>query len=402
MSYRRVAFLPDTFHEVNGVAHTSRQLEAFARARQIPFLSIHCGPQAEVVQDGEVKIVQLTRGRGRIGLDANLDYDPFLFRYARRVEAEIRRFGADLIHVTGPGDMGTLGCYLARRLQIPLVISWHTSLHEYAARRLESLLAFLGRRTSRRVARWAERLALRILAWFYRKAQITLAPNRELMAMLGELTGKPVFLMERGVHAELFTPQRRNRVSNTFRIGYVGRLTAEKNVRFLAELDAALRTLGRENFELIIVGEGREGAWLRDHLPNALLTGVLRGEALANAYADMDLFVFPSRTDTFGNVVLEALASGVPAIVTSEGGPKFLVQNGVTGYVAADDWDLVRLVNQLMVDAERRRAMSESARAWALTQSWDAVFEQVFRAYEHCRPLTGTAKGVRTPAAVRS
>jgi len=402
MSYRRVAFLPDTFHEVNGVAHTSRQLEAFARARQIPFLSIHCGPKAEVVQDGEVQIVQLTRGRGRIGLDANLDYDPFLFRYVRRVEAQIRAFGADLIHVTGPGDMGTLGCYLARRLNIPLVISWHTSLHEYAARRLESLLAFLGRRTSRRVAGWAERLALRILAWFYRKAQITLAPNRELMAMLGELTGKPVFLMERGVHTELFTPQRRNRVSNTFRIGYVGRLTAEKNVRFLAELDAALRTLGRENFELILVGEGREGTWLRNQLPNALLTGVLRGEALANAYADMDLFVFPSRTDTFGNVVLEALASGVPAIVTSQGGPKFLVRHGVTGYVAEDDWDFVRLVNQLMVDADRRRAMSESARAWAMTQNWHAVFEQVFRAYEHCRPLTGTAEGVRTPAAVRS
>ncbi|HLH04585.1 MAG TPA: glycosyltransferase [Bryobacteraceae bacterium] len=381
----RAAFLPDTFHEVNGVAHTSRQLEAFARRRQLPLLSIHCGPKPDIIEDGAVRIVQITRGAGRIGLDAHLDYDPFLFRYARRLEAELRNFGADLIHITGPGDMGTLGCYLARRLRLPLVISWHTSLHEYAARRLERLLAFLSPRISRAIAQRVERLALGILGWFYRKAQVILAPNRELMDMLGRLTGKPVFLMERGVDTSLFTPRRRHRTSNTFRIGYVGRLTAEKNVRFLAALDSDLRTLGRQNFELMIVGEGREQSWLYQHLPNAIFTGVLRGDALADAYADMDLFVFPSRTDTFGNVVLEALASGVPAVVTADGGPKFLVQHAQTGFVARNDWEFVSAVNQLMADPRLHDIMRESARAWAVTQSWDSVLEQVFAAYEYCR-----------------
>lgn len=259
MPYPRAAFLPDTFHEVNGVAHTSRHLEAFARRRQIPFLSIHCGLKEERFEDGCVSVVQLKRGPAKIGLDANLDYDPLLLRYYKRVAEEVEKFGADLIHVTGPGDMGTLGYCVARRLGIPLVISWHTSLHEYAARRLERLAAFLGPAISHGLGRLAERIALHILTRFYRKATVVLAPNPEVVDSLGKLTGRPVFLTKRGVDTDLFKPARRPRVKHPFRIGYVGRLTAEKNVRFLADLGDALEALHRA-FELVIGGEGREEA----------------------------------------------------------------------------------------------------------------------------------------------
>ena len=94
--------------------------------------------------------------------------------------------------------------------------------------------------------------------------------------------------------------------------------------------------MGVTNFRFVIVGHGGDEAWLREHLPGAEFTGVLRGEALATAYANMDLFVFPSHTDTFGNVVLEALASGVPAIVTPDGGPRTIIGNSKTG--REDDW----------------------------------------------------------------
>ena len=386
MPHARAVFMPDTFHEVNGVAHTSRQLEAFARRQQIPFLSIHCGPVVERLDDGAVTILQLKRGRAKLGLDANLDYDPLLFRYARRLQVEIQKFGAELIHITGPGDMGTLGWYLAKKLRLPLVISWHTSLHEYAGRRLERVLGFLGRRISRRAGVWAERMAWRVLTWFYRQAALSLAPNQELVAMVGEMTGQPTFLMKRGVNTRLFSPTRRNSMPGPFRIGYVGRLTAEKNVRFLAELGNALQVLGRSNFAIVVVGEGREEAWLRKYVPHAVFNGVLRGERLAEVYANMDVFVFPSRTDTFGNVILEALASGVPAVVTNAGGPKFLIESGVTGFVAASDWDFITAVNEIMTDGSLHRRMRTAAREYALAQSWDVVFEQVFRAYESCRP----------------
>ena len=400
MDYARAAFLPDTFHEVNGVALTSRQFEAFAERRAVPFLSIHCGPNSETRQAGAVRVVQLKRGPARFGLDANLDYDPFLLRHADTVLNEVKAFGADLIHTTGPGDMGAIAFYVSRRLKIPLVLSWHTSLHEYAGRRLERMLAWLGPRVAVRAGGVTERLGLGILKWFYKQATLILAPNAELVEMVHALTGRPVFLMQRGVDTSLFSPAHRNRMTNAFRIGYVGRLTVEKNVRFLAELGTTLKTLGRENFEMMIVGEGRDEDWLRRNVPNAIFTGVLRGARLSEAYANMDVFAFPSTTDTFGNVVLEALASGVPAVVTDSGGPKFIVKSGENGYVASSGWEFISFVNNLMMDPERCRRMREAARRYACLQSWDSVFEQVYAAYDHCRPAK--AAGGDKPAPLLS
>jgi glycosyltransferase involved in cell wall biosynthesis len=200
--------------------------------------------------------------------------------------------------------------------------------------------------------------------------------------------------MKRGVDTGLFSPRRRSRLTDKTRIGYVGRLTAEKNVRFLAELQQALTLLGRSNFEFIIVGEGREEEWLRKNMPHAVFTGVLRGERLAELYANLDLFVFPSRTDTFGNVVLEAMASGLPVIVTQDGGPKFLIEPGVTGFVAESDWAFIRAVNALLTDQALLQQMRVAAREYACAQSWDTVFYQVLRTYEGCLREQGAPKRV--------
>jgi glycosyltransferase involved in cell wall biosynthesis len=108
---------------------------------------------------------------------------------------------------------------------------------------------------------------------------------------------------------------------------------------------------------------------------------VLKGEALSRAYANMDLFVFPSHTDTFGNVVLEALASGVPAIVTPDGGPPTIVRDGVTGRIVDDD-DFSAAVAGVLGDSVKHEEMRLAAREFALTMSWDSVFEGVYAAYE--------------------
>lgn len=389
--YLRVAFLPDTFHEVNGVALTSRHLEAFARRKQIPFLSVHCGDSISLEHDGPVRIMQLKRGRLSFDLDANLDYDPLLMRCYARVKRQIQDFGADVIHITGPGDMGMLGWRLANQLKIPMAMSWHTSLHEYAGLRLERLLSLTPESWRSSSARLAEDWSLKFLTHFYGQARVILAPNNELVAQLHELTNRPTFLMQRGVDTHLFSPAHRTRTSPVFRIGFVGRLTPEKNVRFLKELGKALIQAGRNDFEVFIIGEGSEQDWLKANVPNVHLTGVLRGDALSRAYADMDLFVFPSTTDTFGNVILEALASGVPAVVTSRGGPKFLVQSGVTGYVAADFPSFIRCVKGILFDLNLHQTMCENARHYACSLTWDCVFERVFNAYRHCYNSASTS-----------
>jgi glycosyltransferase involved in cell wall biosynthesis len=141
------------------------------------------------------------------------------------------------------------------------------------------------------------------------------------------------------------------------------------------------------SFRFLIVGHGAEEGWLRERLPRAVFTGVLRGEELATAYANMDLLVFPSHTDTFGNVVLEALASGVPAIVTPDGGPCTIVRDGETGRIVADD-GFAAAVAGVLGDPPKHAEMRLAARSYALTASWDSVFEGVYAGYETILPAS--------------
>ncbi len=150
----------------------------------------------------------------------------------------------------------------------------------------------------------------------------------------------------------------------------------------LVELEKELVRAGRNDFKFLIVGEGNERGFLEKHLINAEFKGFLEGEQLSEAYANMDVFVFPSKTDTFGNVTQEAFASGVPAIVTDQGGPKFIVTDNETGFVAKDLRDFVRYTLELMNDPAKLSKMKEIARSHAMSRSWDAVFEGVYDAYE--------------------
>src|SRR5262249_54177493 len=131
-----------------------------------------------------------------------------------------------------------------------------------------------------------------------------------------------------------------------------------------------------------IVGDGNERDWLRTRLPGAEFTGVIRGERLADAYANLDLFVFPSETETVGNVVLEAMASGVPVVAMARGGTRFIADSRDAAVLAADQAAFVDAAVSLVRDRERRQAMAAAARETAMTRSWSAVFDVVYHAYD--------------------
>jgi glycosyltransferase involved in cell wall biosynthesis len=383
-AFPRVAYFPDSFHEVNGVAHTSRNFDAFARRRNLPFLCIRPGSTAvSLREDGNVWTLDLPRGFLKIALEKDLFFDPAFLRHVPRIEEVLARFKPDLIHITGPSEMGIVGAGLAHALGLPLAASWHTNVHEYAARRSDKLLRTLPRVNLKAAEQKIEDVSLAMIGMFYRTAGVLFAPNAELCELLTRTTGRPCHLMPRGVDAELFHPKKRTRDASdgTRVLGFVGRLSVEKNVALLVTIQDELARMALSDFRFMIVGHGGDERWLREHLRGAEFTGVLRGEALSAAYANMDLFVFPSHTDTFGNVVLEALASGVPAIVTPHGGPKAIVREGVTGRVAEDD-GFAAAVAGVLGDPARHSAMRTSARAYAETASWDAVFEGVYAAYE--------------------
>jgi phosphatidylinositol alpha 1,6-mannosyltransferase len=379
----RVAYFPDSFHEVNGVAHTSRHFEAFARRRNLPFLCVRAGDRTQaVLEDGNVWTLELPRGFLSFALEKDLRFDPAFLRHIPLIGEVLDRFKPDLIHITGPSEVGMLGARLAYHLELPLAASWHTNVHEYLARRSDWFLKLLPKQ-SMVTEQTIEDLTMAAAAKFYSVAQVLFAPNPDLCALLERTTGRRCYLMPRGVDAELFHPGKRKRDAEDRDqvLGFVGRLSVEKNVALLARVQAKLEAMGQTNFRFLVVGHGGEESWLRERLPRAEFAGVLRGEALSTAYASMDLFVFPSHTDTFGNVVLEALASGVPAIVTPDGGPKTIVRDGVMGRIVPDE-EFAVAVASVLRNPQRHAEMRQAARTHALTMSWDSVFEGVYAAYE--------------------
>lgn len=378
----RVAYFPDSFHEVNGVAHTSRHFEAFARRRDLPFLCVRAGDRGQaLLKDGNVWTLELPRGFLSFALEKDLRFDPAFLRHIPLMGEVLDQFRPDLIHITGPSEVGMLGAGLAYEMGLPLAASWHTNVHEYLARRSDWFVKLLPKQ-SMVTEQTIEDMTLAAAARFYSMAHVLYAPNPELCSLLRRSTGRPCHLMPRGVDAKLFHPAKRRREfhDRDHLLGFVGRLSIEKNVALLAQVQEELEAMGHKNFRFLIVGHGGEEAWLRERLPRAEFTGVLRGEALSTAYANMDLLVFPSHTDTFGNVVLEALASGVPAIVTPDGGPKTIVRDGLTGRLA-DDADFAASVAELLGAPEAHAEMRLAARSHALTMSWDAVFEGVYEGY---------------------
>ncbi len=369
----RVAFLADTFHEVNGAARTCREFAAFANRHDYPFLSVRFANCESFTHDRNFSVMELKRSPLSIAVDHDLGFDLLFYRLWERLEERLRDFAPDLIHVMSPGELGILGALAAWRLQIPLVASWHTNVHEYAGRRLP----FGNPGIRKRIEDFALRQILRI----YERGVVLLAPSPELMDMLHQRTGKPVQLMVRGVDTDAFSPDHRTRTDRTCVIGYIGRFTPEKGVRFFAQLDEHLKNAGARNYRIFMAGKGSEEQWLRENLRSAEFQGILDPQALGRAYANMDLFVFPSRTDTFGNVVQEALASGVPAIVTDGGGPKTIVEPGVTGLVASSDEEMCRHVMRLIQNPEERTTMGAAGRIRMLTRSWDDVFQDIYRTY---------------------
>jgi len=378
----RVAFFPDAYNEVDGVANVSRHFEAFARNRGLPFLTTHAGPQRKTTIEDSVTRLQLPRSWLTFPLDRAHEYDLGFWRYYEQVMEMVREFAPDLVQITGPSDLGMLGAMVAHKLHVPLAATWQTNLHQYAKSRLTPVLGWLPRRWSNAVLQGAEKWALRGAMRFYRIPRLLFAPNPEMVALLEARTGKPCLLMSHSVDTEAFSPRFRDRERGSFTIGYVGRLTREKNVRMLARLDQTLRERGHRDFRFMIVGEGGERPWLEQRMRGAEFTGVLTRGALSRAFGNMDLFVFPSETDTFGLAVLEALASCVPAVVTASGGPKYTIQHGRTGFVAGSFDEFVAYTERLLTDRLLAATMGEAGRECALATSWEQIFEDMHHSYQ--------------------
>jgi phosphatidylinositol alpha 1,6-mannosyltransferase len=265
----RIAYFPDAYNEVDGVARLSRHFEAFAKSREFQFLTVHAGPRKEIVTSGSVTRVQLPRGPLTFPLDQTHKYDLAFWRYYRDVANRVQDFDPDVVQITGPSDVGMLGALVAHKLRVPLAACWETNLHQYARSRLSRALPFLPRSLSKRLLDAAESWALKGAVRFYKIPRLLFAPNRGMVTLLEQRTAKPCFLMSHSVDTTIFSPEFRRREAGPFRIGYVGRLSAEKNVRVLARIEHALLSEGHREFRIVFVGDGAERKWLGKNMRQA-------------------------------------------------------------------------------------------------------------------------------------
>lgn len=389
----RIALFADTYHELNGAANFLRRLTDFARSRDYPFLCIRAGEKTELTKDGSVQFLSLKRSFASVPLDGFLRYDPFLWRYQGLVKRTVEDFEPNSLHLTGLNDISQLGFVLSHKKKLPAVATWHTNTHEYAASRLTTRLRWLPEKTLNKIGSSVEKFTMNGLMKLYFMAQMQLAPNPELVEEIGRMTNRPSYLLRRGVDTDNLNPAKRTRKDDAFVLGFVGRLRPEKNVRFLAKIEEKLLANNITNYRFLIVGDGSERGWLERNLSSAQFTGEIHGNELTEAFANMDLFVFPSLTDAFANVVLEAMSSGVPAISFAVGGPKFLIENGVSGFVADTEDELCQTAVDILKDTSVIEPMRNEARHFAELHSWTRIFELN---YEYYRVLQTFKKNVRS------
>jgi len=371
----RVALFTDTMDQVNGVTSIIGRLEEHCQSGDLPMEIITCG---EPGTEGRVKRFPAVAS---LNLPEFGDLDmamPPVLDILRHCEE--KQF--DLIHASTPGPLGLVAFIVSRVLQIPFVTSYHTDVPRSIGRLTDDKLN--------------EEAAWTYMRWFYQRADLTFVPSawssRDL-ACHG-LDQRKMAVLYQAIDADRFSPEFRSGDWRQRLLGgedsgnkkivlFVGRMSAEKDLRVLAECYRELAQ-ERDDVRLAMVGDGPMRAELEQLLGDgAVFTGWLQGEELAAAYASADIFAFPSSVDTAGQVVLEAQASGLPVVVCSEGGARENIEPGKTGLTATSRSasEFKKQIESLLDDEGLRRAMSRAARQMVLTRSWDQVFDSQFETY---------------------
>lgn len=300
-------------------------------------------------------------------------YVPHWRQYLERVKND----GVEVIHLTTPGPLGLVALWVAAHASLPLVGSFHTDLSAYT--RLLSGSDRLGS------------LMQEYMRWMYGHCRRVLVPSESTRQLLeaAKCPADRIRIWGRGVDTKLFAPERRSQqLRDDWRAAddrpallYVGRLSKEKGLALLPALQGALGRRGL-NHRLVLAGDGPMRRQLADECPEAVIMGPLGREDVARAFASADLFVFPSETDTAGNVVLEAQASGLPVVVSSEGGPQEQMRPGLTGAVCSGrDPDTWAEAIATLLQPTTHAAAASAAREYGLSRRWDVALAPLFDAY---------------------
>jgi phosphatidylinositol alpha 1,6-mannosyltransferase len=358
----RIAIITESFPpDLNGVAHTVLRVAENLTAVGHSVLVVAPEPAAPWT-DGPLPYRLL-----RVPSMPLPGYPSFrLGLPSRRVRGELERFAPDVVHLASPVALGAFGSSLARSMGLPAVAVYQTDLPAYAR--------------AYRLSAATEAFAWRWLRSIHNAAQRTLAPSTATADSLVQHGIERVWLWARGVDTERFRPSRqsaqlRSRLapSGEVLVGYVGRLAVEKRVDLLVPI-AAL-----PGVRLVIVGGGPLSAELRRMIPSAAFLGEQRGLELAATYASLDIFVHSGPSETFGQTLQEAGASGLPVVAPAAGGPLDIVAHGESGFLVppGDSGALADAVGALVADPALRLRYGLAGRRRMLGRSWPVLCDEL-------------------------
>lgn len=370
----RVAFFTDTFlPDVNGVAKTLGRWTKYLESRGVECLvfaptSIASGESSTAIVERFYSIPFLLYPECRLAIPNPL-----------HIRKSLHAFKPTIIHCATPFNLGLVGMHYARKHQIPLVASYHTHFDQYL---------------SHYNIQWAHATLWKYMLWFHQDCRKVYVPSPSTLEHLSMKGIANLEIWGRGVETDRFRPHvNRHEVLSSYGIEpskfvllYVGRLAPEKSMHVVFEAFHALQPRIKQNCHLIVAGDGplAEGlheSYKSDH--QVTFTGFKQGKALSDLYAAADCFLFPSATETFGNVVLEAMASGTSVIGAAAGGVLNNIRHGTTGLLCppGDVSAFVNAVESLYLHPDYNRELAIGGRAYSLEQSWDAIFKRLFESY---------------------
>jgi len=376
----KVMLFTDTLGDVNGVCRFIQNMgaEGHATGRRLQIQTSTRMPVPDVTYISNHKPVFAGPMPGYQGLEIVL---PPLLRMLREAD----RFQPDVIHISTPGPVGVIGLIASKMLRAPVVGVYHTDFPAYIEHLFQD-----------EVYSGITSAYMRFFYSFFRTILTRSDDYIESLMDLG-LSGDRMLRLSPGVDLETFNPAHADRSiwarcgasPTSIKVLYTGRVSVEKNLPLLASIWPGVRKACRDravDAELVVVGDGPYRARMEAELAGhgALFLGIKRGKELSALYASSDLFAFPSATDTLGQVVLESQASGLPVVVSDEGGPKEVVDDGISGFVlpAQSRGEWMDAIVRLATDEETRTRMGRSAQTRAARYSMRACFEQFWKVHE--------------------
>jgi glycosyltransferase involved in cell wall biosynthesis len=355
--------------KTDGVAHTYTKLVETLTDRKIDFRFYSpIVPEDTPFWSGKV------RGVSSVAFPL-YDYYRVGIPDCEELSRELNDFQPDLIQCAAPTPLGIFAVNYAKANYIPAVASYHTNFVSY--------FKYYG---------WqlAENIGWAYLRWFHNKFQMNYVPTNSTKNELLEHSIENLDLWQRGIEVGRFSPKMRSQAlresigaGNLPIILFVGRLVREKDLADLADAASLLKGCGVEH-KVVFIGEGPMGDELKERLPGAHFPGFQHGEQLATWFASADIFAFPSTTETFGNVIQEASASGVPTVCVNRGGVVDLVDDGETGFIAEanNPEDFASKLRFLVDHPEVRQRMGATARQQVRQNTWDNINGRLLDSYQ--------------------